>query len=86
MTPLLFNIDLASGKLFGAKTDQGHIPAFFTDQDKAEAFFKEKNATGILGRCDKLYDLRSALEFNENTYVLVDEIVLTMKEFTEQFR
>ena len=85
MTPLLFNVDLVSGKLFGAITDRGHLPAFFTDQDKAEVFFKEKNATGILGRCDKLYDLRSSLEFHENTYVLVDEVVLTMREFTERF-
>jgi len=85
MTPLYFNLDLRSGKMFGAITDYGIVPAFFTDQDKAETFFNEKKAGGILGRCDSLKDFRSTLEFNENCYVILDGEAITLKMFTERF-
>ncbi len=85
MTPLYFNVDLRSGKLFGAITDYGIVPAFFTDQDKAEVFFNEKKANGVLDRCDSLKSFRSALEYHENCYVILDGETITLNTFTERF-
>ena len=71
--------------VFGAQTNHGHIPAFFTDESAARQFFTDKQASGLLARCDRLEDFRNLLEASEKVYVLLDGNIMTMREFTQKF-
>ena len=85
MAPLHFIFDPVSKSIFGGISNYGLIPAFFTDEIVASNFFEEKQAIGIFARCDHLKSFRSSLEYNESAYVMVDLVVMTLKEFTERF-
>jgi len=81
MKKVYFLMNHAGDSVFGAITEgHGQLPAFFTDEQAASTFFASKaddESQHTFGATDNPDDVRRFLNYNEKSYVLLDEIPMT---------
>jgi hypothetical protein len=83
MKKVFFLTNKAGDSVFGALTEKhGQLPAFFTDSDAASRFFAEKIPSDqqdqhVFGGTESADDIRHFLNFNEKSYVLLDQVPMT---------
>lgn len=90
MKKVYYLLDATQTRVFGAITEShGQLPAFFTDETEASAFFAshiKDQSQHTFGGTDDVDSVRRFLNYNEKSYVLLDGEPMTGVEMFARLR